>query len=336
MPSKPRVPQTSPNQLSSDKENTISIQSCVNDKICSQSVTATALAPIQHPVPRPRAKTKQNQVSGPPLIPLQDSWEVDPVNSVESSNGHSGKYLKEILDVFSSDHQYDLSHPVNVQENKTDQSAQNHSENMAALHSDRNIRAKIQAFESQSNTENDETTAPLPRPRKAYTKPPVLAPKPSIAPRPSIRKPKEEEELPTDNHLLDVIIPPTPAPRPQSLKKTSLDAKDESDFQSILKAIPIPPSRPSLVRGRNVSSHDEEFVFKGPPSPLKPSKDLLNFNNHNSTSLLPNAMSTDSMQTNDIVDAAISKCQCFSGHNAMQKRLNIRTVSMNSVGFKHV
>lgn len=189
---------------------------------------------------------------------------------------------------------------------------------MTALHSDRNIRAKIQAFENQ----NDETTAPLPRPRKANIKPPVLAPKPSIAPRPSFRKPKEEE-LPMDNHLdLDVNTPPKPAPRPQSIKKTSLDIKDESDFQSIMKTMPIPPSRPSLVRGKNVSSQDDE-VFKGLPSPLKPSKDLLNFNNHNSTALLSNAMSTDSMQTSDFVDTAISKCQCFSEHNALQNLLNI-------------
>lgn len=321
LPSKSKVPQTSPKQLCSDKENTVSIQTCASDKNCSNTSTATDPAPIQHPVPRPRAKTKQsstNQVNVPPLIPLKDSWEVDPVTPLESSDGHSGKYLKELLDVFNSEPQYDLSNPVNIQEKKTDLSAQNPSENMTALHSDRNIRAKIQAFESQSNTESDETAAPLPRPRKAYTKPPVLAPKPSIAPRPSVRKPKEEE-LPLANHVHeDVNVPPTPAPRPQSFKKpSSSELTDESDFQPPLRMIPIPPSRPSLVRAKNVSSQDDELVFKGLPSPLKPSRDLLNFNNHNSTALLPNITSTDNVQTNDFVDAVISKCQCFSGHNAM-------------------
>ncbi|XP_057188198.1 SH3 domain-containing protein 19 isoform X2 [Triplophysa rosa] len=317
LPSNPKVPQTSPKQLCSDEENTISIQPCVNAKNCSNTSTASLLTPIQHPVPRPRSKTKQSptsQVNVPPLIPLQDSWEVDPVTPVESSNGHSGKYLKELLDVFSSEPYYDLSNPVNFQEKKTDQPAQNLSENMTALHIDRNIRAKIQAFESQSNVENDETATPLPRPRKAYTKPPVLAPKPSIAPRPSIRKPKEEE-LQLDNHINeDVKTPPTPAPRPQSFKKTSSESKDESDFQPPFRTIPIPPSRPSLVRVKNVSSQEEELVFKGPPSPLKPSQDLLNFNNHNSTALLSNVTSTDNIQTSDFVDAAINYSPIKPGH----------------------
>ncbi|XP_056588287.1 SH3 domain-containing protein 19 isoform X2 [Triplophysa dalaica] len=317
LPSKRKAPQISPKQLCSDEENTISIQPCVNDKNCSNTSTATDLTPIQHPVPRPRSKTKQNpasQVNVPPLILLQDSWEVDPVTPVESSNAHSGKYLKELLDVFSSEPQNDLSTPVKIQEKETDQTAQNLSENMTALHSDRNIRAKIQAFESQSNIENYETAAPLPRPRKANTKPPVLAPKPSIAPRPSIKKPIEEE-LPLDNHINeDVKIPPTPAPRPQSFKKTSSESKVESDFQSSFRTIPIPPSRPSLVRVKNVSSPEEELVFKGPPSPLKPSKDLLNFNNHNSTALLSNVTSTDNIQTSDFVDAAINNSSIKPGH----------------------
>ncbi|KAA0722341.1 SH3 domain-containing protein 19 ADAM-binding protein [Triplophysa tibetana] len=309
LPSKCQAPQISPKQLCSEEENTISTQPCVNDENCSNTSTATDLTPIQHPVPRPRSKTKQSpasQVNVPPLILLQDSWEVNPVTPVESSNGHSGKYLKELLDVFSSEPQNNLSNSFNVQEKVTDQIAPSLSENMTALHSDRNIRAKIQAFESQSNVESDETAAPLPRARKATTKPPVLAPKPSISPRPSIKKPKEEE-LSLDNHINeDVKIPPTPAPRPQSFKKTPWESKDGSDFQSPFRTIPIPPSRPSLVRVKNVISPEEELVFKGPPSPLMPSKDLLNFNNHNSTALFSNVTSTDNIQTSDFVDAAIN------------------------------
>lgn len=330
LPSKPKVTQTSPKELCSDKEDKIATQSCSNAKNCSSPGTTvlpdtTGLTPTQPPVPRPRAtpvprprttvkQNPTNQVNVPPLIKLHESWDVGLVTPVENSNVPTSNYLNELLDVFISEPQYELSNLVNIQGKKTGQSAENHSENMTALHSDRNIRAKIQAFESvfgAENVENDETPAPLPRPRKAHPKPPVLAPKPSIAPRPSMRKPKEEE-IPQDNHLNDVIIPPTPAPRPQLFKKP-LDTKDESDFQLPLRTIPIPPSRPSLIKVKNVSSQDEEVVFKGLPSPLKPSKDLLNFNNHNSTALLPNTTSIESMHTNDYVDAAISKCQCFSG-----------------------
>ncbi|XP_073670515.1 SH3 domain-containing protein 19 isoform X3 [Paramisgurnus dabryanus] len=322
LPSKPKITQTSPKELCSDKEDEIATQSCSTAKNCSNPGTAvlpvtTDLTPTQPPVPRPRATpvpqpratVKQiptNQVNVPPLIKLHDSWNVGLVTPIVDSNVQTSNYLNEFLDVYISEPQYELSNPVNIQGKKTGQSAENHSANMTALHSDRNIRAKIQAFESvlgAENEENDETTTPLPRPRKAQPKPPVLAPKPSIAPRPSMKKPKEEE-FPQDNNLNDVILPPTPAPRPQLFKKP-LDTKYESDFQLPLRPIPIPPSRPSLIKVKNVTSQDEEVAFKGLPSPLKPSIDLLNFNNHNSTALLPDTTSTESIHTNDYVDAAI-------------------------------
>ncbi len=91
---------------------------------------------------------------------------------------------------------------------------------MTSLHSDHNIRKKIQTFESQSSTENDETSVPFPRPRKVYAKPPVLTPKPSIAPWPSVKKPKEEQVSQFESHLYEEVdTPPMPAPRPQLKKK---------------------------------------------------------------------------------------------------------------------
>lgn len=263
------------------------------------------------PVPQPRSKTKPlsptNHINVQPLIPLQDSWEVCPITPVESSDAHSGKYLKDLLDVFSSEPQSELSNPVNIQGEQTNQIEENQRENMTSLHSDRNIRSKIQAFESQSSTENDETVVPFPRPRKIYAKPPVVAPKPSIAPRPSVKKPKEEEFSQFESHLYEEVnTPPMPAPRPQLFKKPSFASRDESDTQPPFRMALIPPSRPSLVKVKNVSSQDEEVVLKGPPPPLKPSKDLLNLNNHNSTALLSNITSTANMPSNDYVDAPIN------------------------------
>ncbi|KAL1282433.1 hypothetical protein QQF64_001236 [Cirrhinus molitorella] len=267
------------------------------------------LALTTRPVPQPRSKTKpltpSNQVDVQPLIPLQDSWEDCPVKPVETSDDHSGKYLQELLDVFNSEPQSDLSNSVNIQGEQTNQTKENQSDNMTSLHSDRNIRSRIQAFESQSNTENDETSVPFPHPRKVYAKPPVLAPKPSIAPRPSVKMPKEEQLSQFESHLYEVVeTPPMPAPRPQLFKKTFLDSKDDSDSQlPSFRTSLIPPSRPSLVKLKNVSSQDEEVVLKGPPTPLKPSKDLLNLNNHNSTALLSNISSTANMLSNDYADA---------------------------------
>ncbi|ROL53132.1 SH3 domain-containing protein 19 [Anabarilius grahami] len=265
------------------------------------------IAPAPHPVPQPRSKkplSPTNHINVQPLIPLQDSWEVCPVTPVESSEAHSGKYLKDLLDVFSSEPQSELSNPVNIQREQTSQTKENQSENMTSLHSDRNIRSRIQAFESQSSTEIDETSVPFPRPRKTFPKPPVLAPKPSIAPRPSVKKPKEEEFPQFDSHLYEEVnAPPMPAPRPQLFKKTSLDTRDESDSQPPFRMALIPPSRPSLVKLKNVSSQDEEGVLKGPPPPFKPS---LNLNNHNSTALLSNITSTANKLSSDYVDIPIN------------------------------
>uniref|UniRef100_A0A8C1JS89 SH3 domain containing 19 n=2 Tax=Cyprinus carpio TaxID=7962 RepID=A0A8C1JS89_CYPCA len=251
------------------------------------------------------------QVSTPLPSPRhiqQTFWEVCPVAPVEISDAHSGKYLQELLDVFSSEPQSELSNSVNIQGEQTNQTKENQSENMTSLHNDRNIRSRIQAFESQSNTENDETSMPFPRPRKVFAKPPPLAPKPSIVLRPSVKKPKEEQVSQFVSHLYEEVdTPPMPAPKPQLFKKQSLYSRDDSDSQPPFSAALIPPSRPSLLRVRNIPSQDEEVISKGPYLPLKPSKDLLNLNNHNSTALLSNITSAENMLSNDYVNAPTSK-----------------------------
>lgn len=263
--------------------------------------------PIQRPVPQPRTKFKplspSNQVTGQTLIPLQDSC--DTISLVETFESHSGKYLKELVDVLSSEPQSELSNPVNNQGEQTNLTNGNQIENMTFHHSDRNIRSRIQAFESQAATENDAASVPFPRPRKIGAKPPILAPKPSIAPRPSVIKPKEEPFSQFDSHLYEELdMEPTPAPRPQLFKKTSLDSREESDSQPFFKTALT--SRPSLVKHKNVYSQDEEVVVKGPIPPLKPSKDLLNANNHNSTALLPDLTSAVNVLSNDYVDTSIN------------------------------
>lgn len=265
------------------------------------------ISPIHRPVPLPRTKVKplspSNQVIVQTLLPLQDSWEDCPISPVETSESHSGNYLKELVDVLSSEPQGELSNPVNNQGEQTNLTNGNQIENMTFHHSDRNIRSRIQAFESQAATENDEASVPFPRPRKINAKPPILAPKPSIAPRPSVIKPKEEQLSLFDSHLYEELdMQPTPAPRPQLFKKPSL----ESESQSFFKTAPISPSRPSMVKHKNVYSQDEEVTIKGPIPPFKPSKDLLNVNNHNSTALLPDLTSAVSMLSNDYVDSPIN------------------------------
>ncbi|XP_066518457.1 SH3 domain-containing protein 19 [Hoplias malabaricus] len=129
----------------------------------------------RRPVPRPRSKppqTKENQI----LIQLQDTNGCDAVTSLEYETHSSGTYLTELLEA--------LLDSEEVQEDQKDQGEEDLSENMNGLHSSRNIRARIQALESQNNS--NEAGVPLPRPHNVYSPLPVGVPKPPVAPRPSI------------------------------------------------------------------------------------------------------------------------------------------------------
>ncbi|TKS68387.1 SH3 domain-containing protein 19 ADAM-binding protein [Collichthys lucidus] len=123
---------------------------------------------------------------------------------------------------------------------------------MNGSHSQRNIRARIQAFESQTSTEDGnvvEAPKPEPRPRKATNKP--------------------------------------PAPRPEPPKKpVGLSIKEELEILHN-KAASSDRPRPVLTRAKTV--YDEEVSPVPPVPPVKPPKEPLkpnmNINNHNSASM---------------------------------------------------
>ncbi|KAI5088019.1 SH3 domain-containing protein 19 [Silurus meridionalis] len=169
---------------------------------------------------------------------------------------------------------------------------------MATLSSERNIQAKIQEFEKQMTT--DENGIPFPRPRN--TTRPAVAPKPSVTPRLSIRNATEEvtnaqtypwnqyEEVISTNST--PVFPP-PALRPQMPKKPSLNSIDQ--FKPLIKPPPQLPSRPSLRRGRNINSPEEDAGFSTPPfSPRPANNGPQNTSNHSST------------KENEYVDAPVS------------------------------
>ncbi|XP_076872401.1 SH3 domain-containing protein 19 isoform X2 [Brachyhypopomus gauderio] len=280
----------------------------VSTDFCDRSsaqLQASETSNKPRPVPRPRSKPKAVSNDLQPLVQLKDR---DPVPSLENDTGLSGPYLKELLEAFGSDPPLDPTCSVAKQEDQNTQGGEDLVENMTALHNDRNIRARIQAFERQ-NGPDEPGGVPSPRPRNIYTKAPVAAPKPSVAPRPSVSRPAEEEAAAQENYYEDINImassitsgtvqPPAPAPKPLPPRKPSIGSKEE--FRPPVKTTPLLPSRPSLNRSKNVSSQDEPVVFKVPPTPVKPNRDLLNMNNHNSTGLLLNA--TQSLVENEYVD----------------------------------
>ncbi|XP_034043681.1 SH3 domain-containing protein 19, partial [Thalassophryne amazonica] len=237
-----------------------------------------------HPVPLPRTKFRK-QVTGDgakthTLIKLcenSDSCYVPPATDPEKG---LNKYLKELLEVFSADN-CDKSDEPTQREDTIGKMNPNHSQ--------RNIRARIQAFESQASVkegEGVEHSKPEPQLRKSIIKPPV-ANKPSETLKPDVSQSTEniyEEVLPVD--IPQNSAPAPPAPRPQAPKKpVALPIKDEPE------TVPTKDrSRPPmLLRSKTIQ---EEGATAAPPlPPLKkslkePLKPNLNINNHSLASVI--------------------------------------------------
>ncbi|KAM7008708.1 SH3 domain-containing protein 19 [Tautogolabrus adspersus] len=160
---------------------------------------------------------------------------------------------------------------------------------MSTNHSQRDIRARIQAFESQTSVEerNVEPSKPEPKPRKTASKPPVAA-KPSVALRPEFNQSTEDEyqNVTTTN---TPQTPPTPAPKPQPLKKpVGQSVIDELETIHDKAAIPK-RSRPSVLTRSECIYEDEPIPVTSPTPPVRPVREPLkpnlNINNHNSASM---------------------------------------------------
>ncbi|XP_059198384.1 SH3 domain-containing protein 19 isoform X2 [Centropristis striata] len=272
---------------------------------CSRSVTvhwdiptkhlsATAETPpppdsehSQRPVPLPRTKSRKKSIpEDQTLVKLSENS--DDVNSdpeVLSSN----KYLKELLEVFSADKECEENTDV---ANQSDEALQGDDaeEEMSNLHSQRSIRARIQAFETQTSTEEGnvvEPAKPEPRPRKA---PPVAA-KPSVALKPQLNH--SNDDVYENVSTTEIYQSPTPAPRPTSLKKpVDLPVKEELETLFTKNR-----SRPSVLTRAN-SIHEEDTKPVPPTPPVKPVKEPLkpnlNINNHNSASIATENLYVDS------------------------------------------
>lgn len=158
---------------------------------------------------------------------------------------------------------------------------------MTALHSERNIRAKIHEFERQTVT--DELSTLTTRPRNATR--PAVAPKPSMTRRASVSSTTEEEPC-TDS----TPVPPSPPLRTQMPRKPSLNSSNQFKPQPLIRPPPQLPSRPSLRRTRTLNSQDEDAAFNTPPfSPRTAHNGQQNVNNHGRT------------KENEYVDAPFSK-----------------------------
>ncbi|KAM9857010.1 SH3 domain-containing protein 19 [Aulostomus maculatus] len=265
--------------------------------ICTRSVTvhwdtpaehlpSVAAAPTEHkqtPVPRPRIKTRKQSVTEgatyQTLVKVSDDCgKVTVTTGADPDDVAENKYLKELLEVFCAENK--------CEENSDNQSHQGEDadDEMSTSHSQRNIQARIQAFESQASAEDgnvSEAVKPQPLPRKS-NKPPVAS-KPSVDLRPQF-----DHSIDSDSQNVSTAnIPPTPAPKPQTPKKP-VGAPVKQELETLFSKGTVPPrSRPSVLT-RAYSIHEEETPEVPPSLPVRPFKEPLkpnlNINNHNSTS----------------------------------------------------
>ncbi|XP_030004832.1 SH3 domain-containing protein 19 isoform X1 [Sphaeramia orbicularis] len=233
------------------------------------------------PVPLPRTKSRKQAIAkeaeDDTLVKLGENS--DAPSDFDPEDVSPNKYLKELLEVFSAENESKENCDVVNQSNET---TQGEDADGKMSHSQRSIRARIQAFESQADTEERYVAAPVrpePQPRKTTTKPPVSA-KPSVAVKPQLN-------YSTDN----VYENPTPAARPQPPpKKPVVGQSVKEELDALLTKGPVPNrSRPALTRASSI--YEEVEPSPTPPiPPVKPIKEPLktnlNINNHNSTSVI--------------------------------------------------
>ena len=211
------------------------------------------------------------------LVKLSDDSDAAPSDPEDLS---SNTYLQELLEAFGSESQRE--------ENQSDEASAGEDAvgEMNANNSQRNIRARIQAFESQTEEGNvAEPVKPEPRPRKAVGKPAVAA-KPSVA----LKAQFNHSTGDVYQNIMSVHSAQieAPDPRPQPPKKpVGLSIKEELEALHKKGAVPGRSRPPLLSRADSIDEGEISPIPPAPPvkpfkEPLKPN---LNFNNHNSASM---------------------------------------------------
>ncbi|KAM3864791.1 SH3 domain-containing protein 19 [Diretmus argenteus] len=293
----------------------------------------------QCPIPLPRFKSRKQPITDEvqTLVRLSENGDVFPVtSSTDPEELSSSTYLKELLEAFSVENLWMQSCDSCDSCDQSDESEQieDAGGEMSALHSQRNIRARIQAFESQTSTDEGNVVElakrPEPSPRNVYNKPPVAA-KPSLAPKPS--KPLFNHSIDNNNQEVSSTNP-TPAPRPQPSKKpVGYSLKEEPETLLTKVAILPPPRRSILTRAKCVQSLEDETPEGPPEPPVKPLKEPLkpnlNLNNHNSAFMVTDNEYVDSPSNHFPVkpQQSVDSGGSFSRQNITRRPTTIRVPS---------
>lgn len=251
------------------------------------TLTSSHVSPRPIPLPRTKCikKASAEDAEVQPLVKISensDSTHSDP------KEVQSNEYLKELLEAFSEDNEREESGNLPDQSNEDLEGGDADSE-MTTSHSQRNIRARIQAFESRAESaDGPELAKPEPQTRMSTNKPPVAA-KPSIALKPTFNHTSDDD---SQNVLVTNAMPqdkPNPPKKPAA-STNRLSIKEE------LEAIHSNRSHPPvLTRVNSIYEESSQVLPTPPPKPHKePLKPNLNINNHNSTSVFCQNEYTDS------------------------------------------
>ncbi|CAL8331340.1 unnamed protein product [Lota lota] len=319
------------------------------------STPSSESVPAECPVPLPRLKkyhrkhlTEEVNVTVQTLVSLSDI--VDNIQVTSSNNqeeSSSNKYIEQLLEVFDVDNS-SLENDKASESNSTEQSTEADGK-MSAIHSQREISARIAAFETQLSTE-EETAAqrPKPHPRNAFIKPPVSS-KPSIASRPSFKYSGENNnvELPSTAMPQKPLVAPRPqkplsAPRPQPAMQPGGCPSIGGLQEMMPNKVPVlSPSRLSIkakVKSLEQQLQQENHVLAPPVPGAKPFKEPLipnlNLNNHNSTFMATEDQYYDKSSNHAPFEPQHSLDSAFSGNQNKQsitrRPTTIRVNSMTS------
>lgn len=246
--------------------------------------TPSYVSPPPIPLPRTKClkKATAEETEVQPLVKISDNSDSTCSDPKEVL---SNEYLKELLEAFTEDNEREESGDLPEQSDE-DLEGGDADGKMTTSHSQRNIRARIQAFESQTESANGpELAKPEPQPRSSTNKPPVAV-KPSIALKPTFNHTTDDD---SQNVLVTSAMPqgkPNPPKKPTA-STNRLSIKEE------LEAIHSNRSHPPvLTRANSIYEEESSLVLRKPhKEPLKPN---LNINNHNSTSVFKQNEYTDS------------------------------------------
>ncbi|CAL8330367.1 unnamed protein product [Merluccius merluccius] len=238
--------------------------------------------PAECPVPLPRFKKSRQkhlteEVTVQTLVSLRENGDdIRVTSSNDQEEPSSNKYIEELLEVFGEDNSSLLENNTAAESISTEQSTVAGSE-MSAIHSQRDVRGRIAAFETQPSTEEEMVVQrPKPQPRNVF-RPPVSS-KPTIASRTSFKYSVENNnvELPS----MEMPQKPSVAPKPQKPSPAPRDLQETMPSRVLV----LPPSRSSIMaKVKSLELQQESHALTRPVPPAKPFKEPVIPNTHNST-----------------------------------------------------